>query len=67
MKIDGNKLKQAREAAGLTQQQLAEKAGIQVGTLSRLENGRQDNPHGSTIGAIAAALGVTRQDLMPDA
>lgn len=39
----GELLKIKREAAGLTQPQLAQKLGISQGTISRIENGLQGN------------------------
>jgi SOS-response transcriptional repressor LexA len=53
----GNRLKQARKEAGLTQKSLAAKAGIKQPTVSELEN---DQYHGSAFAAqLAAALGVS--------
>ena len=46
----------AREKAGLTQKELAEKSGIKQGNLSRLENGVV-NPSLETLEAIAKSLG----------
>ncbi len=41
--------------AGLTQRQLAERAGLSVTTLSTIEKGHS-NPRVVTLGAIEAAL-----------
>lgn len=49
------KLKEARAESGLTQQQLAEKAGIPQSHVSRLENG-QHSPSAKTIEKLATAL-----------
>ena len=51
------KIKAIRERRGLTQEQLAEKAGIGRSYLARLETARQD-PTLSTLEKIAKALGV---------
>lgn len=52
----GHRLKQARKEAGLTQKELATKAGIKQATISELEN---DKYHGSAFAPqLAAALGV---------
>ncbi|MBN1105480.1 MAG: helix-turn-helix transcriptional regulator [Deltaproteobacteria bacterium] len=49
-------LKQAREQAGLTQEELAIKVGTQKTAISRLENHAQDIKL-STIQKVAKALG----------
>ena len=51
------KIKALRERRGLTQEQLAEKAGIGRSYLARLETARQD-PTLSTLEKLAKALGV---------
>ena len=51
------KLKELREQAGLTQKQLAERAGVAQRTVSSLEQGLYE-PVWSTALALAAALGV---------
>lgn len=50
-------LKKCREDAGLTQEELAEKTGIQQSHISRLERG-QHSPSRVTIEKLAAALDV---------
>jgi DNA-binding XRE family transcriptional regulator len=45
-----------RLAAGWTQQQLADKAGVRVETISRLE-GAKHRPHQATVEKIDKALG----------
>lgn len=54
-----HQLKQARIAAGMTLADVAERTGIDVGALSRLENGRNANPTTDTLGRCAAAVGMT--------
>jgi DNA-binding XRE family transcriptional regulator len=49
-------LKQAREEAGLTQEELATKVGTQKTAISRIENHAQDIKL-STIQKVAKALG----------
>jgi transcriptional regulator with XRE-family HTH domain len=51
------RLRVLREAAGLTQQQLAEKAGFYKFTIAKFEQGIQE-PTWPTVLALAAALGV---------
>jgi transcriptional regulator with XRE-family HTH domain len=50
-------LKRLREAAGLTQQQLAERAGLHGFTVAKLEQAVQE-PTWPTVLALARALGV---------
>lgn len=50
-------LKKAREAAGLTLAQVAEKSGLATETLCRLENGQITNPTWKTLGMYAVAVG----------
>jgi DNA-binding XRE family transcriptional regulator len=50
-------LKKAREDAGLTLVQIAEKTGLAVETLSRLETGQATNPTWKTLGLYAGAVG----------
>lgn len=49
----------------LTQEQLAEAAGISQGYLSEIESGKKVGDVG-TLRAIAAALGVSLDDITPD-
>lgn len=58
----GGNVREARQQAGLTQQTLAERAGLALKTLSRIENGEDMNL--STLAAIAAALDVTLGELV---
>ncbi|WP_433559714.1 helix-turn-helix domain-containing protein [Pseudonocardia xinjiangensis] len=45
-----------RHTAGLTLEDLAERSGVSVRTVSDLERGRSRNPHARTVTAIAGAL-----------
>jgi transcriptional regulator with XRE-family HTH domain len=51
------KLKEAREARGLTLADVSALTGMAVESLSRLETGAQTNPTWKTLGAYAAAVG----------
>ncbi len=53
----GARLRELREAAGLTQQELASKAGVQWETISRWERGARE-PSWSNVLALAGVLGV---------
>jgi DNA-binding XRE family transcriptional regulator len=50
-------LRQAREAAGMTQEQLARKLGTQQSSISRMENHAED-VRLSTLRAYAKAVGA---------
>ncbi len=50
-------VRREREAQGLTLEQLAARAGVDVGVLSRFEAGQAFNPTVSMLFRIAAALG----------
>jgi transcriptional regulator with XRE-family HTH domain len=51
------RLKALREARGLTQKQLAERADLHLGAVFKLEQGKRE-PAWSTVLALAEALGV---------
>ena len=61
----GRRLRELREARGLTLSELARVAGVGKATLSGLENGTRD-PRLETLYAIAAALGVPMSALTLD-
>jgi transcriptional regulator with XRE-family HTH domain len=63
MKI-GTQVKRQRERALLTQQELAERAGIGLTTLNRIENDHAE-PHFRTIRKLAKALSVDPAVLIP--
>lgn len=53
----GKRLKDLREAAGLSQSQLEAKTGIKREIISKIENGHQANPTFSTMTKLATGLG----------
>ena len=59
----GEKLKAARQAAGMTQGQLAEAIGCRVKDISRWENGHVE-PGVLTVKKMAQALGCSMDDLV---
>ena len=59
----GNRIKAIRQAKGVTQDQLAELAGLNRAHLYRLENGKQSMTL-RTLKIIADALGVRARDLV---
>src|ERR1044072_6172153 len=60
----GRLLQAARVHAGLTQQALCQKAGLSYSTLTKIERGTIKSPSIFTIQGIAAALGVSLDELM---
>lgn len=52
-------LKALREARGLSQQQLAEKAGVSISVLFQIEQGRKKDPKLSTLVSLAEGLGIS--------
>jgi transcriptional regulator with XRE-family HTH domain len=61
-----NNIKRFRTAKKLSQEQLAQKAGITYSTVAKLESGANRNPAVHTLQQIARALGVTLDELMKD-
>jgi DNA-binding phage protein len=51
-------LKAAREAKGLSLEEIGEKSGIGKANLSRLENSRNPNPKIDTLARYAEAIGL---------
>jgi predicted ATPase/transcriptional regulator with XRE-family HTH domain len=58
----GELLKHYRAAAGLTQEELAERAGLGARTISDLERGVVRWPHPETLRRLAAALSLTPEE-----
>lgn len=58
-----NRLRELREAKGWTQQQLADAAGIKLGGVRNLEQGRR-SPVWETVIALCQALGVNCDQFM---
>jgi predicted ATPase/DNA-binding XRE family transcriptional regulator len=57
----GPVLKQLRTAAGLTQEELAERSGISARTVSDVERGLRTNVYPDTARRLAAALGLQEE------
>ncbi|HEX4773898.1 MAG TPA: HAD-IA family hydrolase [Candidatus Saccharimonadales bacterium] len=60
----GKRLQEARQAAGLTQQQLCHQANLSFSTLAKIERGAIKSPSIFTIQAIATALGTGLDELV---
>jgi transcriptional regulator with XRE-family HTH domain len=54
----GARLRALREAAGLSQQEVATRAGISLSVVFQLEQGKRKDPKLSTLVALAEALGT---------
>lgn len=63
----GKRLQSARQAAGLTQQQLCHRANLSFSTLTKIERGAIKAPSIFTVQAIAGALGVGVDELLGNA
>lgn len=57
-------LQQRRTARGLTQEELAERAGVSVRTLSDIERGVSRYPHRDTLRLLGEALDLTPDEIM---
>jgi FMN phosphatase YigB (HAD superfamily) len=60
----GKQLQKARQAAGLTQQQLCQKANLSFSTLTKIERGAIKAPSIFTIQAIASAVNLSLDELV---
>src|SRR5215213_1300825 len=58
----GERLRVARESAGLTQEELAERAGLSLNAISALERGYRRHPYPTTIQALAVALDLSETE-----
>jgi transcriptional regulator with XRE-family HTH domain len=54
----GGRLRELRRGCGLSQEQLADKAGVSVDLISKLEQGRRTSARLESLGLLAGALGV---------
>ncbi len=62
----GLRLQQARQAAGLTQQELCQRSGLSYSTLAKIERGAIKSPSIFTIQQIAGVLNTTIDTLLGD-
>jgi len=65
VKIDGEKVRAAREQAFLSKGELAERAQLDRNTIGRIENAGTIEVHPRTIRKIAEALSVDPASLTP--
>jgi transcriptional regulator with XRE-family HTH domain len=64
VKVDGEKVRMARERAFLSKRELAERAGLDRSTIGRIEDGVTE-VYPRTIRKIAEALSVDPASLVP--
>lgn len=58
----GKRLRRLREAAGLTQEELAFQAGLTPNAISGLERGKSRRPYPNTVRSLADALGLSEDE-----
>ncbi|MFF1796705.1 helix-turn-helix transcriptional regulator, partial [Kitasatospora sp. NPDC058263] len=58
----GTLLRRLRGQAGLTQEQVAERSGVSVRTIRRLESGRSSDHRLGTVNLLADALDISAED-----
>ena len=56
-------LKQRREEAGLSNNEVARRAGVDAGTVWRIEQGMIASPKAESLQAIGEVLGISASDL----
>lgn len=62
----GKRIRDARKAAGLTQEEVARRAGMSLKGMGDIERGDIPDPHYSSLSKIARALGVSIGALMEE-
>ena len=63
MEVNVSKLRELRQLRALSQQELADRAGVGRTTLSRIESGKS-TAHGRTLRRLADALSVDVAELV---
>ncbi len=61
-----SRLADLRLVRGYSQPQFAEAAGVKLGTLRALEQGRIADPKVATVARLAEALGIATDDLLAE-
>ena len=62
----GQKIVHARDAAGMTREQLSEACGVPFSTLMKIEQGVTASPPLASVAKIAIALGMSVNDFVAD-
>ena len=60
-----SRLKEFRDATGLTQQQLADETGVGLRTIATMENTEGSNPSVGTLKRLLAYFNISFEDLFP--
>lgn len=60
--IIANRVKELRKSKGFSQEELAEKSGLNTRTIQRIENGSNE-PRGDSLSRLASVLGVSPDSL----
>jgi len=63
MRLIGERVRELRESLGLTQTELAHRAGMTWETVNRIETGKTWHPRRATMEKLALALGLNAGDL----
>lgn len=63
-KVRADVIRYHRTRRHMSQQRLAEKAGLSLGQISRIESGKIESPHFTTIEKLAKALDADEDDLI---
>jgi predicted transcriptional regulator len=66
VRIDGEKVRAARERAFLSKGELADQANLDRNTIGRIENSSVTEVHPRTIRKVADALSVDPASLVPE-
>lgn len=64
MDLIGNKLSKIRKTKGFTQEELAERAKVNLRTIQRIENS-ENQPRGKTLDLICEVLEIDIKEIMP--
>ena len=59
----GNKIREVRKKKGLSQEELAETACVNLRTIQRIEN-NESEPRGKTMNLICDALDINAEDIL---
>lgn len=59
----GEKIREARKKKGLSQEELAESAKVNLRTIQRIEN-KENEPRGKTLNLICSVLNINVEDLL---
>jgi len=63
----GTTLREKRRAAGISQRELADRAGVDFSYISKLENGRLPAPSAETIVRLSRILGCPPEEMLAPA